>query len=226
MSHELRTPLNAIIGIAELLLEEAEDSGDDLQVDPLRRINGAGKHLLELINDILDLSKIEARRMDLHLQDFGLIPLLEEAVTTARPLAEAGNNQLALDCEETPQTMHTDPTRVLQVVLNLLGNACKFTRDGSVRLSVSVAEISGQEGVVITVEDSGIGMSREQIDKLFEPFSQADTSTAARYGGTGLGLTISQEFCRLMGGDIRVQSELGTGSRFEVRLPRVARTLK
>ena len=226
MSHELRTPLNAIIGIAELLLEEAEDSGDDSQVDPLRRINGAGKHLLELINDILDLSKIQARRMDLHVQDFDLIALLEEAVTTAIPLAEARNNQLALVCAQRPKTMHTDPTRVLQVILNLLGNACKFTRDGTVRLSVNEAEIAGQEGVVITVKDSGIGMSHEQIERLFEPFSQADTSTAARYGGTGLGLTISQEFCGLMGGEIRVQSELGTGSRFEVHLPRVVHTLK
>jgi PAS domain S-box-containing protein len=210
MSHELRTPLNAIIGIAEMLLEEAEESGDEEQAEPMGRINGAGKHLLELINEILDLSKIEAGRMELHLQEFELATLLNEVVTTARPLAEAGNNRL---------------TRLRQVILNLLSNACKFTKDGAVDVTVRHTEMSGREGITISVKDSGIGLTPEQINRLFEPFSQADTSTAVEYGGTGLGLTISREFCRLMDGDIELHSEPGTGSTFEVRLPRIVEPL-
>jgi PAS domain S-box-containing protein len=225
MSHELRTPLNAIIGIAELLLEEAEEGGNEGEAEPLRRINGAGKHLLELINEILDLSKIEAGRMELHLQGFELATLLNEVVTTARPLAEAGNNRLTLDCAEALGTMHADPTRLRQVILNLLSNACKFTKDGAVDVTVRHTEMSGREGITISVKDSGIGLTPEQIGRLFEPFRQADTSTAAEYGGTGLGLTISREFCRLMGGEIEVHSEPGTGSTFEVRLPRIVEPL-
>ena len=221
MSHELRTPLNAIIGIAELLLEEAEERGDDVPVEPLGRIHGAGKNLLELIDEILDLSKIEAGRMKFHLQEFELATLLNEVVTTARPLAEAGNNRLTLNCTEALGTVHADPIRLRQVILNLLSNACKFTKDGAVDVTVRHTEIPGREGITISVKDSGIGIAPEQIDRLFEPFSQADTSTTAEYGGTGLGLTISREFCRLMDGDIDVHSELGTGSTFEVRLPRI-----
>ncbi|NCF80173.1 MAG: PAS domain S-box protein [Proteobacteria bacterium] len=221
MSHELRTPLNAIIGIAELLLEEAEERGDEAPMEPLRRIHGAGKHLLELIDEILDLSKIEAGRMKFHLQEFELATLLNEVVTTARSLAEAGNNRLTLNCAEALGTVHADPIRLRQVILNLLSNACKFTKDGAVDVTVRRTEIPGREGITISVKDSGIGIAPEQIDRLFEPFSQADTSTTAEYGGTGLGLTISREFCRLMDGEIDVHSELGTGSTFEVRLPRI-----
>ena len=221
MSHELRTPLNAIIGIAELLLEEAEERGDEVPVEPLRRIHGAGKHLLELIDEVLDLSKIEAGRMKFHLQEFELATLLNEVVTTARPLAEAGNNRLTLNCAEALGSVHADPIRLRQVILNLLSNACKFTKDGAVDVTVRHTEMPGREGIMISVKDSGIGIAPEQIDRLFEPFSQADTSTTAEYGGTGLGLTISREFCRMMDGDIEVHSELGTGSTFEVRLPRI-----
>jgi signal transduction histidine kinase len=221
MSHELRTPLNAIIGIAELLLEEAEESGDEVPVESLRRIHGAGKHLLELIDEILDLSKVEAGRMKFHLQEFELATLLNEVVTTARPLAEAGNNRLTLNCAEALGSVHADPIRLRQVILNLLSNACKFTKDGAVDVTVRHTEMPGREGITISVKDSGIGIAPEQIDRLFEPFSQADTSTTAEYGGTGLGLTISREFCRMMDGDIEVHSELGTGSTFEVRLPRI-----
>jgi len=225
MSHELRTPLNAIIGIAELLLEEAEESGDEVPVESLRRIHGAGKHLLELINEVLDLSKIEAGRMEFHLQEFELATLLNEVVTTARPLAEAGNNRLTLNCAEALGTVHADPIRLRQVILNLLSNACKFTKDGAVDVTVRHTEMPGREGITISVKDSGIGIAPEQIDKLFEPFSQGDTSTAAEYGGTGLGLTISREFCRLMDGEIEVHSEPGTGSTFEVWLPRIVEPL-
>jgi PAS domain S-box-containing protein len=221
MSHELRTPLNAIIGIAEMLQEEAEEDGDKGQAESLRRINGAGKHLLELINEILDLSKIDAGRIELHLQDFELAPLLNEVVTTARPLAEAGNNRLTLDWAQAPGTLHADPIRLRQVILNLLSNACKFTKDGVVEVTVADTAIREREGITITVKDSGIGITPEQIGRLFAPFSQADPSTAGKYGGTGLGLTISREFCRLMGGDIEVQSEPGAGSTFVVRLPRI-----
>jgi len=225
MSHELRTPLNAIIGIAEMLLEEIKESGDEEQAEPMRRISRAGKHLLELINEILDISKIEAGRTELHLQDFELASLLDEVMTTARPLAEAGGNQLTLNGAEASGTVHADPTRLRQVILNLLSNACKFTKDGTVDVTVSQTEMSGREGITIRVKDSGIGIAPEQIDRLFEPFNQAETSTAAEYGGTGLGLTISREFCRLMGGGIEVQSELGTGSIFVVRLPRIVEPL-
>ncbi len=221
MSHELRTPLNAIIGIAELLLEEIEERGDDKQAESMERIRRAGKHLLELINEILDISKIEAGRTELNLQDFELASLLDEVVTTARALAEAGGNRLTLTGAEALGTMHADPTRVRQVILNLLSNACKFTKDGAVDVAVRRTKVSGRDGITISVKDSGIGIAPEQMLRLFEPFNQAETSTAAEYGGTGLGLTISRKFCRLMGGDIEVQSELGTGSTFVVRLPRV-----
>jgi signal transduction histidine kinase len=225
MSHELRTPLNAVIGITEMLQEEAEESGDAGRAEPLRRINGAGKHLLEVINEILDLSKIEAGRMELHLQDFDLAALLDEAMTTVKPLAEAGNNRLTLQWAETPGSLHADPVRLRQVILNLLGNACKFTKDGVVDVTVAGTAIHEHEGITISVKDSGIGITPEQIGRLFDPFSQADSSTAGKYGGTGLGLTISREFCRLMGGDIEVHSEPGSGSTFVVRLPRIVSPL-
>jgi PAS domain S-box-containing protein len=221
MSHELRTPLNAIIGIAEMLLEEIAERGDEEQAEPMRRISRAGRHLLELINEILDISKIEAGRTELNLQDFELASLLDEVMTTAKPLAEAGDNRLTLTGAEASGTLHADPTRLRQIILNLLSNACKFTKDGVVDVTVGRTKISGREGVRISVKDSGIGIAPEQIYRLFEPFTQGETSTAAEYGGTGLGLTISREFCRMMGGDIEVQSELGKGSTFVVRLPRI-----
>jgi len=204
-----------------MLLEKIEESGDEEQAEPMRRISRAGRHLLELINEILDISKIEAGRTELNLHDFELASLLDEVMTTARPLAEAGGNRLTLTGAETSGTMHADPTRLRQVILNLLSNACKFTKDGAVDVTVRQTEMSGHDGITISVRDSGIGIAPGQIDRLFEPFNQAEMSTAAIYGGTGLGLTISREFCRLMGGSIEVQSELGKGSTFVVRLPRI-----
>jgi PAS domain S-box-containing protein len=221
MSHELRTPLNAIIGYSEMLREEAEDRDlDDFVVD-LQKIGSAGQHLLRLINDVLDLSKIEAGRMELSVETFDLGRLIDDVVTTALPLAERNGNQLTSECA-IEGMMRSDPTRVRQVLLNLLSNACKFTRDGTIRLAAR-ADGDGEGGwVEIEVRDSGIGMTAEQMGRLFQAFTQAEASTAARYGGTGLGLAISRRFCRMMGGDVDVQSAPGKGTAFTVRLPRVA----
>jgi PAS domain S-box-containing protein len=220
MSHELRTPLNAIIGITEMLMEEAEDSGDTEQAEPLKRVERAGRHLLELINEVLDLSKIEAGRMELHVQEFDLAGLIDDVVTTAEALARVKHNQLSVSCPDELGAMRADQTRLRQVLLNLLSNACKFTEDGIIGLTVERASRSGSLGVSIIVSDTGIGMTPEQMEIVFQPFSQADSSTAEKYGGTGLGLTISREYCRMMGGDIMVRSEPGTGTTFCVWLPR------
>ena len=218
MSHELRTPLNAIIGITDMLAEDAKDDGDDDAIEPLERISRAGKHLLSLINDILDLSKIEAGRMELHLESFPLETLIADAVNLAKPLADSNANKIEVHCPVGVGEMHADLTRVRQVVFNLLSNACKFTERGTI-----MVEVSGKgEDIEIVVRDTGIGMTQEQIGKLFQEFSQADSSTTRKYGGTGLGLAISQRFCRMMGGDITVESEPGKGSAFTVRLPRRA----
>ncbi|MDX1624702.1 MAG: GAF domain-containing protein, partial [Gemmatimonadota bacterium] len=223
MSHELRTPLNAIIGYSEMLIEEAGEEGIDTVLPDLGRIHSAGRHLLTLINDILDLSKIEAGKMDLHLETFDLEEMLEDVATTVRPLAEQGGNVLEVRFEGAPGTMRSDGTRVRQVLLNLLSNACKFTENGTVRMTAT-GEVGpgGEAWVRLVVEDDGIGMSPEQQERLFEAFTQAEASTAARYGGTGLGLAISLRFCRMMGGDIDVESAEGEGSTFTVRLPAVA----
>jgi len=222
MSHELRTPLNAVIGITEMLTEDAEESGQDDFVEPLQRISRAGKHLLKLINEILDLSKIEAGKVDFHLEEFDLPSLVRDVATTVGPLAEKNANRLTVACPDDFGTVRTDQTRLRQIILNMLSNACKFTKDGKVSLDV-MTETSGPfEQVVIAVSDTGIGLSQEQVGKLFKDFSQADSSTTRRFGGTGLGLAISRRLARLMGGDIEVQSALGEGSTFTLRLPRVA----
>jgi adenylate cyclase len=220
MSHELRTPLNAIIGITEMLLEDAQEFGDEDQIEPLSRIGNAGKHLLHLINEILDLSKIEAGKIDMHLENFDLNALIRDIHLTAEPLALANRNQIKIDCPESIGTLHADQTRVRQIALNLIGNACKFTEDGTVVVSIESADFDHREGVIISIRDSGIGMSAEQMETLFQDFSQADSSTTKKYGGTGLGLAISRRFCRMMGGDITVTSEAGKGSTFRVWLPR------
>jgi signal transduction histidine kinase/DNA-binding response OmpR family regulator len=222
MSHELRTPMNAIIGITEMLMEDAAEAGDGEQTEPLRRIHRAGTHLLALINDILDLSKIEAGKMELHNTRFALSGLMEEAVTLARPLAERNRNTLTVRCPAELGTMVADIVRVRQIVLNLLSNACKFTEDGAVTLDVAPSSVQGRDGVLISVTDTGIGMAPEQLGRLFQDFMQADSSTTRKYGGTGLGLAISQRFCRMMGGSITVESEPGRGSTFHAWLPRVA----
>ncbi len=221
MSHELRTPLNAIIGYSEMLREEAEERELADFVADLGKIGSAGHHLLTLINDILDLSKIEAGRMELNVEPFELARLVDEVVTTARPLVEANGNRLEVEfCGRT--AMRSDPTRVRQVLLNLLSNASKFTHEGTIRLTVAPLVDDPDDWVEIRVRDSGIGMTAEQMERLFQPFSQAEASTAARYGGTGLGLAISRRFCRMMGGDVEVRSAVGHGSTFTVRLPLVA----
>jgi PAS domain S-box-containing protein len=221
MSHELRTPMNAIIGITEMLLEAAEESRRPEQKEPLRRILGASRHLLALINDILDLSKIEAGRMDLHVTEFDLADVVREAATMARPLAEKNRNRLGVICPD-GIGMRADMIRVRQIVLNLLSNACKFTADGDVALAVESSSRQGRDRLLVRVTDTGIGMTPEQMGKLFRDFSQADSSTTRKYGGTGLGLAISQRLARMMGGEISVESQPGRGSTFCAWLPRVA----
>ncbi len=220
MSHELRTPLNAVIGITEMLLDDAKEFGEDEQIEPLSRIERAGKHLLHLINEILDLSKIEAGKIEMHVENFNLSSLMDDLRISAEPLALKNRNRFEIICSEEIGKMHADQTRVGQIVLNLIGNACKFTEDGLVAVSVGAIPKDNTDGIEITVRDTGIGMNEEQLAKLFQEFSQADSSTTKKYGGTGLGLAISRRFCRLMGGDITVESELEKGSLFRVWLPR------
>jgi signal transduction histidine kinase/CheY-like chemotaxis protein len=218
MSHELRTPLNAIIGLTELLCDNTARFGTEKALEPLRRVHRAGRHLLNLINDILDLSKIEAGRMDLTLESVEIGPVVEEVAGTARPLAEQNNNTLELDYLDGIGSVHADSMRLRQILLNLLSNACKFTKAATVRLRIARAEGSGQHWVDFAVSDTGIGMTEEQLGRLFREFSQADASTARQFGGSGLGLVISRRLCRLMGGDITVTSAPGEGSTFTVRL--------
>lgn len=223
MSHELRTPLNAIIGYSEILLEDVKDMGYGEAVADLDRIQNAGRHLLALISDILDLSKIEAGKMDLHLAEFPLGPLIASVCETAVPLAEKNANELVVDCDGEFGALYADETKVKQVLLNLLSNACKFTQGGHVGLRVWRERERGSEHLVCAVTDSGIGMSEEEVERLFQPFTQADASTTRKYGGTGLGLAISKRFCQMMGGDIAVESTPGSGSVFTMRLPVRAR---
>jgi signal transduction histidine kinase len=224
MSHELRTPLNAIIGVTEMLREDAEALKQDLE--PLDRVLGAAQHLLALINDILELSKIEAGRMELQLESFALAPLIAGVVKTIEPLAAKNANQVAVNSDGTIGTLHADQMRLRQALLNLLSNANKFTDHGTITIDPRQGDEDGRGWVTISVADTGIGMTAEQIGKLFQEFSQASSSTASKYGGTGLGLVISQRFCQMMGGDITVESEPGRGSTFTIRLPRIVEALK
>jgi PAS domain S-box-containing protein len=221
MSHELRTPLNAIIGYSEMLQEDAQDAGHDDFVADLSKIHSAGRHLLSLINDILDLSKIEAGRMELNRDTFDVADLVEQVAVTVRPLINTNANTLVVETVPELGTMLSDATRVRQVLLNLLSNASKFTDHGTVTLTATRDNAAGAEGDWITfrVADTGIGMTAGQLSKVFDAFAQAEASTASRYGGTGLGLTISKRFCEIMGGDIVAESEPGHGTRFTVRLP-------
>jgi PAS domain S-box-containing protein len=220
MSHELRTPLNAIIGYSEMLQEEVEDSGQTEHAADLQKIQTAGRHLLALINDILDLSKIEAGKMVLHLETFELGPMIQDVLTTAAPLARKNQNELTLIAPDNPGSMNGDLTKVRQMLLNLLSNACKFTKNGKVTLAVGRENGNeGEEMISFSVADSGIGMSPEQMERLFEAFAQAEASTTSKYGGTGLGLAITKRFCLMMGGDVQADSTPGAGSRFTIRLP-------
>ena len=218
MSHELRTPLNAIIGVTEMLLEDAQAERTN-EVEPLGRILRAARHLLALINDILDLSKIEAGRMELHVEIFAIAPLVEEVVTTVRPLADKNRNRIIRECPPDIGRMRADILRVRQSLLNLASNASKFTEDGLITLTARRERQGGHEWITFAVADTGIGMTPEQTGRLFEDFSQVDASTTRKYGGTGLGLAISRRFCRMMGGDITVESAPGVGSTFTIRLP-------
>src|SRR3989440_4706502 len=219
MSHELRTPLNAVIGLTEMLIEDARDLKRPEEAEPLERILRAAHHLLELINDILDLSKIEAGRMDLHVESFPIGPLVDDVIATIRPVAAKNGNEIIVHCPPDTGDMHADQTRIRQALLNLVSNANKFTEHGSVTINVARVMGKGSEQITMAVRDTGIGMSSEQMGRLFQEFVQADPSTTRKYGGTGLGLAISRRFCQMMGGDIAVQSELGRGSTFTIRLP-------
>jgi PAS domain S-box-containing protein len=219
MSHELRTPLNAILGYSEMLQEEAADLGQDDFIPDLRKIHSAGKHLLNLINDVLDLSKIEAGKMQLFLETFDVPTLIDEVVSTTAPLIDRKANTLEIRCPRDVGTMHADVTKVRQTLFNLLSNASKFTEQGVIRLVVERGDRQGVDTFTFSVQDTGIGMTPEQLGKLFQAFSQADASTTRKYGGTGLGLAISRRFCQMMGGDIVVTSEYGKGTTFSVHLP-------
>lgn len=243
MSHELRTPLNAIIGYSEMLQEEAEDLEQEDFIPDLQKIHTAGKHLLTLINDILDLSKIEAGRMELYIESFKISGMVEDVVTTIQPLVEKNSNQLKVECAKDLGSMQADLTKVRQSLFNLLSNACKFTQQGTITLTVSRGDgglgdtetgklgnwgentsspsdsLTTEEWVTFRVTDSGIGMTPQQMSKLFQAFTQADGSTTRKYGGTGLGLAITKKLCQMMGGDVTVESVSGQGSTFTIQLP-------
>jgi PAS domain S-box-containing protein len=221
MSHELRTPMNAIIGVSEMMQEDARELGRADDIGRLERVLRAARHLLAVINDILDLSKIEAGRIELNIETFAVAPLLEEVAATVRTLADRNADRILLECPPKVGSLTADLTRVRQILFNLASNAVKFTENGTV--SLTAERIRGTEGdwIVLRVSDTGIGMSPQQTTRLFQDFMQADASTTRRYGGTGLGLAISRRYCRAMGGDITVESAPGRGSTFIVSLPAV-----
>jgi signal transduction histidine kinase len=219
MSHELRTPLNAIIGYSEMVQEVAEEDGHTHYVADLQKIQAAAKHQLELVNDILDLSKIESGKMTLFVEEFAVARLIREVAAAVQPLVAKKANRLEVSCAEDAGTMRADQTKVRQTLFNLLSNASKFTERGTISLRVWRDESAPPIVLNFEVRDTGIGMTAEQLSRLFQAFSQAETSTHAKYGGTGLGLALSRKFCQLMGGDISVTSERGTGSVFTVTLP-------
>jgi PAS domain S-box-containing protein len=219
MSHELRTPLNAIIGYAGLLQEEAADAGMNTQLADLQRIENASRHLLSLVNDVLDFSKIEAGKVTLDCERIDAAALVRDVAATSQLAADKNTNTLTLEIDPGLGTIHTDAKRVRQVLINLLSNACKFTSDGEITLRAFRTEHGCTDWFVLEVEDTGIGMSQEEMDRIFREFAQADVSTTRRFGGTGLGLAITQRLCHLMGGTIDVRSEKGVGSVFTVRLP-------
>ena len=219
MSHELRTPLNAIILYSELLQEVAEDQGPESFIVDLQRIQSAGRHLLELINGILDLSKIEAGKMALSVESFDVRSMIDELRDTVDPLVQTNQNTLTVNCPAEIGTMRADLTKTRQILLNLLSNAGKFTRAGTIVLDVDRRTLAGCPSIEFIVNDTGVGMTKEQAAKIFDPFTQADVTTSRKYGGTGLGLALVSRYCHLMGGEVLVDSEPGVGSRFTVRLP-------
>jgi signal transduction histidine kinase len=218
MSHELRTPLNAIIGLTEMMVSNAARFGTEKAQEPLQRVHRAGNHLLGLINEVLDLSKIEAGKLELNRESVNLARLIDEVIGTAGQLAEKNRNRLIVEAQENLGALNADSMRLKQILLNLLSNACKFTKEGEVALRVRKV-VDGRDWVELAVADTGIGLTGEQQARLFQEFTQADSLTARRYGGTGLGLAISRKLARMMGGDVIVASEPGKGSVFTVRLP-------
>jgi signal transduction histidine kinase len=219
MSHELRTPLNAIIGYSEMLLEEAEDGNLDQCVGDIQNICTSGKYLLELINNILTVSKIEAGKMQLYVETFPVERVLQHVESLAQPLASKNSNRCVVKRGEGLGDMTADQTKLTQCLLNLMSNACKFTSNGVVLLNAQRFCVNGEDWIRFEVSDTGVGMTPEQTKKLFQPFQQADASVSSRYGGTGLGLSLSLGLCRMMGGDIAVASEAGQGSTFTIQLP-------
>jgi signal transduction histidine kinase/DNA-binding response OmpR family regulator len=219
MSHELRTPMNAIIGYSEMLLEDAEDEGNEAVASDLRKIRGSGKHLLALINDVLDLSKIEAGKSDLYLESFEISPMIDDVVATIDSVIRKKENTLRVEVDGSLTAMRADLTKVRQALFNLLSNAAKFTERGVISLEVTKEMVDGADWVRFAVSDSGVGVAAEKLEHIFDEFSQADDSTTRDFGGTGLGLAITRRFCQMMGGDISVVSTLGEGSTFTMRLP-------
>jgi len=214
----LRTPLNAVIGYSEMLLEDAEANGGE-QSEDLRRINSAGKHLLSLVTDVLDMSKIEADKTELVIQPFDLLGFIEDVIATSRSVVEANGNEFLVERGAGLGIVISDATRLRQAILNLLSNAGKFTKKGRVTLQVTREKGDAEDWIRIAVSDTGIGIRPDNLQKLFQDFNQGDASTSSKYGGTGLGLALSQNLCRMMGGDISVESEFGRGSRFTIRVP-------
>ena len=219
MSHELRTPMNAIIGYSEMLMEDAEDEGNENAAGDLKKIHSAGTHLLSLINDVLDLAKIEAGKMDIYLETFAVPGMVDEVVSTIDTLVKKNGNRLKVEVDEAIGEMRADITKVRQALFNLLSNAAKFTHEGVIGLLVQGEQENGVDWIRMSVSDSGIGIPPDKIDHVFDEFSQADETTTRDYGGTGLGLPISRRFCQMMGGDITVESTAGEGSTFMIRLP-------
>jgi signal transduction histidine kinase len=215
MSHELRTPLNAIIGYSEMLLEEADDRGQVETCQDLGKIKNSGQHLLALINDILDISKIESGKMELYLEEIQLQQIIQELMDVVQPLCQKNQNQLLVTWHQEIPHIYSDLIKVRQCLLNLLSNACKFTHGGQIHLQINLH----RSRIIFQVQDSGIGIPAEKISSLFQPFAQLDKSTTRKYGGTGLGLAITREFARMLGGDVVVTSELGQGSCFTLSLP-------
>ncbi|NND99973.1 MAG: hypothetical protein HKN47_21860 [Pirellulaceae bacterium] len=219
MSHELRTPLNAIIGYSEMLKEDFSDSGQSETVSDLENIRGAGCHLLGLINDVLDLSKIEAGKMEVYAEEFDLNLFFDEVVATVKPLIDKKDNELAVECEGNLGLARSDRTKLRQILFNLLSNAAKFTEEGLITLTAKRIHAAGRDLLEFRVADTGIGMTTEQQKSIFESFTQAEGSTTRRFGGTGLGLTITKHFCEMLDGHLSVKSEPGEGSQFVVRVP-------
>jgi signal transduction histidine kinase len=221
MSHEFRTPLNAVIGYSEILLEDVEISGASQRKGDLERIRAAGKHLLSLVTDVLDISKIESNLIELKNETFKVASLIDDIVSTCRPMVTTGQNRLVVQCPAELGSATTDQTKLRQAALNLVSNAAKFTKGGTIVLSAARERRASGDWIEIRVSDTGIGLSKEELARLFENFAQASTETSRKYGGTGLGLAISQKFCALMGGGIAVTSEVGHGSVFTICIPAI-----